>query len=228
MAQSWTIILWAQTPLPGRVLTAMADHLSPQRSAGLYTACLLCALERLSRVFDVERGHQLILALDDMSAALELSELHAEVGDWQWMDQGRRPAAGRLAEFWRALPPGPVLLVMGGFPAFDLSSIKAVRDAELEPNSLLAGPTSDGGLWLLGASQYPPAVFEAIDWQGEKVYDQLMMRGGFAGCRIEPLPVAAPLDRYRDVLRLERELAGSDEPALARLRARIRRQLGLE
>ncbi len=65
------------------------------------------------------------------------------------LPQGRGDLGQRMARCFRALPPGPALLIGSDIP--DISRHHIARAfSELAKNDAVFGPASDGGYWLVG------------------------------------------------------------------------------
>ena len=80
--------------------------------------------------------------------------------------QGYGDLGQRMMLPFRALPPGPVVLVGSDIPAMRASHIaRAFR--LLGRHDLVFGPASDGGFWLVGARRIKPIprrLFAGVRW----------------------------------------------------------------
>lgn len=224
----WNVILWASDPAPGRVLTETEPHATRQQAAGIYAAALLCSMERLAGIFDVEQGHYLILAIEDLTTAVERPDLEAEVGEWQWMDQGSGAMSRRIANLVEGLPAGPTLLMLPNAPDFPINPIAALLDQPPGDDRIAMGPTTSGGFWCIAWPTTPhPVILDQIDWTAKNVYDQLLVNAGIAGLDVDSLTTWPALRTFRDVELLLDRLADTQDSPAARLSRRVRQILGL-
>ena len=100
-------------------------------------------------------------------------------------------------------------------------------------NTIVLGPSEDGGYYLVGSTAVHPSLFEDIDWSTERVLEQTLERAKAAGLGVHLLPASYDVDDQRTLSRLCADLlgAGSDisrdrAPATAEYLAELVRKNG--
>lgn len=69
---------------------------------------------------------------------------------------------------------------------------------KLANHDFVIGGTDDGGYYLLGMSNFEPAVFEGIEWSTAAVFSQTMEVIARLGKTCHPLPVLPDIDHEAD------------------------------
>ena len=76
-----------------------------------------------------------------------------------------------------------------------------------QPNdTIVLGPSDDGGYYLIGMNQMHPEVFAGIDWSTERVLEQTQQRATEAGLTVHLLPTGFDVDNEATFLRLQNEI----------------------
>lgn len=94
------------------------------------------------------------------------------IGPWpagvDVIGQGRGDLGQRMGRVFRALPPGPVVIIGSDCPAVRGRHV-ARAFAELGGKQAVFGPASDGGYWLVGLDwrQRKALPFEGVRWSSE-------------------------------------------------------------
>ncbi|HKX08244.1 MAG TPA: TIGR04282 family arsenosugar biosynthesis glycosyltransferase [Stellaceae bacterium] len=81
-------------------------------------------------------------------------------------DQGSGDLGRRMARAFRALPPGPAVIVGSDIPALAPRHIRAAFHA-LGNHDAVIGPARDGGYWLIGLKRsrpLPARLFAQVRW----------------------------------------------------------------
>jgi len=82
------------------------------------------------------------------------------------LDQGPGDLGRRMARAFRALPPGPAVIVGSDIPALSRRHIWAALQA-LGGRDAVIGPARDGGYWLIGLKRsrpLPSDLFDHVRW----------------------------------------------------------------
>jgi rSAM/selenodomain-associated transferase 1 len=155
-------------------------------------------------------GVRLVIVVTPSSACDEVRETLARHGCADLVDAVRPQAEGDLGDRMRAAMgdlfsrgASAVALVGSDLPHLTASHVVAAFDqVARDRNTLVLGPASDGGYYLLAASR-PPEVFEGVDWGSSRVREQthrLACAQGFTVSLIETLDdVDTPEDLRRAV-----------------------------
>lgn len=151
------LVIFARTPQLGRVKRRLAREIGDVQAVRFYRGLLLAQIRGLS---GDRRWRTWLFVTPDGSLA------HPT-----WRRTTRRPQGGgdlgeRMLRPFRALPPGPLVLVGSDIPALRSRHIaRAFR--LLGRHDLVFGPASDGGFWLIGSRRIKPmpfALFDGVRW----------------------------------------------------------------
>lgn len=192
------VIVVAKQPVPGRVKTRLCPPLSPEQAAGLAVRFLdnTIGIAQESRA-EVWLGY----APDDAKAWFV--QRYRGIG---LVPQGTGDLGERMARLFEAAFRagfGQVALVGTDTPALTTARIEECLDS-LAPNTLVLGPSEDGGYYLIGLTAAHPALFEGAPWSTDNVFVATMALAEEAGLRIVLLPFERDVDTPNDLRRLER------------------------
>jgi glycosyltransferase A (GT-A) superfamily protein (DUF2064 family) len=101
---------------------------------------------------------------------------------------------------------GKVLLVGTDSPTLPLALVMEAED-RLETADLVFGPSDDGGYYLLGQRRLYPEIFCGVAWGSTDVLPTTLAK--LETSRVQLLPPWYDVDRPDDLVRLQRDLAGS-------------------
>lgn len=194
-------ILFARTPIPGKVKSRLWTHLPPVLACAFHcaavsdTAALLAETLRDAAlwVFFSEtpptgtRGSGVVLPPDFRCTVQEGGDL----GDRMAEAFARAFAAGakRVVIFGSDSPTLPPAIIRGAFDAL----------AECD---LVIGPTEDGGYYLIGCRRFDPQVFHGVEWSTQWTCEQTLANARRLGYRMAQLERWFDLDEWNDVERL--------------------------
>ncbi len=195
---SQALIIFARTPLPGRVKTRLTPPLTPQEAAELYRCMLLDILARTERLDRVER---LLFYEDEPGAAsffrtVTSSTPLSQRGD----DLGERMAAAFATAFARGhervaiigtdSPDLPLAYIREAFARLDGGKADAVF-----------GPSEDGGYYLLAMKRQHYELFRDIPWSSEGVLRESLTKADAARISYSLLPMWYDVDTAADLAR---------------------------
>jgi glycosyltransferase A (GT-A) superfamily protein (DUF2064 family) len=249
-----TFIVMAKPAVPGTVKTRLMREggLTASQAAAVHQAMLDCVLERLASTSKLPGPRFLALAGGDKPAAESLSgnnetdardpgqaeadaDTQAAIAaarraahqhGWSIADQGTGDLGQRLAYVWdRLAAGGPVVFLGIDSPDVPSEAIEAIP-AALAGHDAAVGAVEDGGYWTLAARAHAPALITGIDWGSERVYAQTRQAATQAGLTVTALPAWYDVDTVDDLHRLQQRLETTNEPALARLRERLKAAAG--
>lgn len=92
-----------------------------------------------------------------------------------------------------------VILIGSDCPGLDAGYLAQAARALASGEELVIGPAEDGGYVLLGLRRCEPALFEDIEWGGERVLAQTLEKARKAGMEPVLLPPLADIDRPADL-----------------------------
>jgi rSAM/selenodomain-associated transferase 1 len=81
--------------------------------------------------------------------------------------------------------------------------------------SVVLGPSDDGGYYLIGLTKPYRRLFEEIDWSTERVLEQTTSRARELGLTLQLLPTCYDVDDRTSLERLHRELLDNNNPTEA-------------
>jgi len=166
------LAMLARKPVPGKVKPGLAEVLGAPSAAKLYRSFIMDLCERFARLSVPER----VLAYAPRGARKAVSLLASR--HWRLMLQEGSSTGSALAaifeDAWqRGYQRVVVLLtdcptVPGGFviDAFD----------RLLVDDVVLGPTTGGGVYLVGMSLERPELFMGLDWDAGDLFDALVER----------------------------------------------------
>jgi rSAM/selenodomain-associated transferase 1 len=191
------LVIFARVPQAGRTKRRLADEIGVTAAAQFYRTILSRQIRRLTS--DRRWTVWLFVTPDDS----------LDHPAWRGIPRPRVSRQGygdlgqRMTLPFRALPPGPVVLVGSDIPAMRPSHIvRAFR--LLGRHDLVFGPASDGGFWLVGARRIKPMprrLFASVRWStGHALADTLAgIPGEFSTALADALD---DVDDARDLRRL--------------------------
>jgi glycosyltransferase A (GT-A) superfamily protein (DUF2064 family) len=90
--------------------------------------------------------------------------------------QGRGDLGARMARVFRAMPPGPVVVIGADIPGITAAHIedafRALGDADA-----VFGPADDGGYWLVGlkgVKPVPHGFMQGVRWSTDDTFDDTL------------------------------------------------------
>jgi hypothetical protein len=189
------MILFAKTPIPGRVKTRLIGRLSPEQAAALHEAMVRDAWQRLGPLGPIE------LHTDEETVAWEgigPRRLQAEG------DLGRR----MLGAFEHALNDGYglALIVGSDAPGLPAAHIAALLESAAD---VALGPTADGGYYAIGCRRPHPRMFEGVRWSTPHALADTVAACARCGLSVHVGPAWFDIDEPADLERLR------DYPPLA-------------
>jgi hypothetical protein len=164
--------LLATDPQPGTVKPALAEAIGAPMAAKVYRSCIMDLCERFAGLSVQSR----LVAYAPRGARKAVSLLASR----QWrMIQQAAGTRGQVLEslFEQAMRTGyqrAVILVTDCPTVPDAFVIDAFD--QLMIADVVLGPTTDGGVYLVGMSLERPELFRGIDWTGDAVFDSLVER----------------------------------------------------
>ncbi len=92
--------------------------------------------------------------------------------------------------------------------------LEAIANLEGQENTVVLGPTKDGGYYLVGLTRRRPSLFQDISWSTEKVLEQTCARARQENMKVHLLPTWYDVDDVGTLQLLWEELFNqSTEPA---------------
>lgn len=158
-----TLVIFVKEPRPGRVKTRLGREIGHTAAAWWFRHQTRALLRRLAG----DGRWRTVLAV---------SPDHEGLGSRMWPRRIRRwPQGGgdlgaRMARAFRAMPPGPVLVIGADIPAIQPHHIHHAFGL-LGRHGAVLGPAPDGGYWLIGVKHggtaLPAGMLKGVRWSSE-------------------------------------------------------------
>ncbi len=196
------LIVFAKTPLSGRVKTRLASSIGASAAARLYRQMIL---------------HSLSIAVEARVGAVDLwctpSARHpfflqcARDYSVSLFHQRGRDLGLRMAFAFRETLKrvSSALLIGTDCPSLTVKDIREAMDVLGQGMDAVIGPASDGGYVLIGLRKIPPRFFSGISWGTGSVLSETRQRLKDLGWKWHELKELWDVDRPEDVERLIRE-----------------------
>jgi uncharacterized protein len=190
-------------PQPGTVKPGLAEVLGAPAAARLYRSFIMDLCERFSRLSVESR----ILCYGPRGTRKSVELLASR--HWRLIQQqgaSRGQVLGNLFENAFRLGRQRVVVLTSDCPTVPESFIIEAFDRLLIEDVVL-GPTTEGGVYLVGLSLERPELFLGFDWEGPGVFDALVDRAEAFGLILGLVPHAyevanrAGLDRLASHIR---------------------------
>ena len=211
------LMIFGRNPVAGQVKTRLGRGIGLVAAADLYRAFLLDSLDTFK-----SETYTTLLFLDEMPDR----ELSGEVRESVRIQQGDGLGARMANAIRQTLADGfkRVCIVGSDHPTLPRARVKSAF-ALLEDDTLVLGPTSDGGFYLIATEGLHPRVFEDVTYSSPDTLHTTIDRAREVG--IEPVLLKPwyDVDTKDDLPILIDDLAKNSEIA-PRTRATLR-SLGL-
>ncbi len=188
--------IFARAPQPGRVKTRLIPALGAAGAARLHAQLLR---RTLATVASAGLPAELWVTPDGCHPLFREAGLPCRLQ--QGADLGARMQHALSAGLARA---ARVVLIGCDCPVLD-GEYLAAAFAALETHDAVLGPAEDGGYVLIGLRR-PAAVFDGIEWGGERVLAQTRARLAAAGLAWRELDTLWDVDRPADLVRWRQKL----------------------
>lgn len=207
------LVVFAKAPLVGQVKTRLFGALTPEQATALYV-CFLQDTFALMEAVQMER-EELALVLcytpPDEIEAFEVADLEgclllAQRGE----DLGARLhncCADLLESGFHS-----VVLLGADSPTLPAAFV-AEAFVQLQTNSIVVGPTTDGGYYLIGLTRPHPELFAQVDWSSATVLAATQARAEALGLSLARLPEWYDVDTPEDLERLRQQIAAGTTQA---------------
>ena len=166
------LIIFAKSPIPGKVKTRLIPYITPTEAAELYKAFvtdIICDTHKL-------KCEQVTIAYTPSNAE---ATFHSICGQSvNYLPQKGHTLGERMKNaFMYSFDKGFKRTVIIGTdsPTLPLSYIHKAFDV-LKEVPVTIGPTFDGGYYLIGLSEHNDAIFDGVDWSTSRVFGQTLTR----------------------------------------------------
>ncbi len=195
-----SLVIFLRLPRPGEVKTRLARTLGSEAAMQVYRGCaehLLGETEKLpssivKHIYYTPRKDE-----EDVKRwAGSRFRFRPQVG----RDLGNRLKTAFRDQFRRGMER--VIVVATDVPDLSASDIEEAVVA-LNGADLVIGPSTDGGYYLIGMTEFQPTLFDNISWSTEVVYEQTLVTARELGLRVHNLRSLDDIDTEGDLRRWE-------------------------
>jgi len=199
--QAWPLLVFARTPIPGKVKTRLIADLGAQGASDLHCQLVSRALQRAC----ASRGAQVQLwvAGDPLEAFVQhcAQRFDVPVFEQRGDDLGQRIASAfESASRQMSSKAAGCVLIGTDCPAQTTDDLEQAAEA-LRSNDVVLQPAEDGGYVLVGLRRPQPKLFESISWGSSSVAQQTLARARSLGLTFHLLRTLPDLDSADDLKR---------------------------
>jgi rSAM/selenodomain-associated transferase 1 len=194
---------------PGAVKTRLAASIGEKTAAALHRCFVQTLLNRFQHVADRQA-----LWFTPADSAEEFRQL--DLGRWTLEPQASGDLGARVKHYFSSalsasdsLRPLRTVLIGSDSPDLPLEYVDEAFD-KLRSFPVVLGPATDGGYYLIGASQTVPPIFDNIPWSTPEVWTQTISRLTAAQIPYHVLPKWYDVDDFTGLRRLETSLPTGD------------------
>jgi uncharacterized protein len=219
------LAVMTKAPQAGRVKTRLTPPLSPDEAAGLNVCFLRDTAAAISRTADGERA-QGIGVYTPIGAEAAYDAILPD--DFVLVPQRGEGFGERLSaatEDLFQLGFASLCLIDSDSPTVPTHAFaRATEYLSEEKDSVVLGPSDDGGYYLIGIKKLHRPLFERIDWSTDRVLEQTIAAARAIGLPVHLLPTWYDVDDRATLARLCNEFFGADERASDAFEAPATRQ----
>ncbi len=191
------VIIFAKYPAYGKVKTRLSETLGVEFAVRFYKAM-------------AEHTFQICLMLPknkyDIFLFYEKSEQSESVKSWipsefsVHLQEGSDLGEKMKAAFNRMFEKGYKKVTIIGTDCPELNTKILLKSfEELSDNSIIIGPSADGGYYLMGMNKFYPFLFDDIEWSSTRVFDDTLKKVKENNLHVYMLPGLIDIDTEKDL-----------------------------
>jgi hypothetical protein len=181
---STCLIIFAKSPIPGKVKTRLTPHITPTKAAELYEAFISDTISTALKL----KCERITVAYSPGYAEKTFQRLCGQSVNYL-PQEGHNLGERMKNAFKHSFDKGFKRIVIIGTdsPTLPLSYIQEAFDV-LKEVPVAIGPTFDGGYYLIGLSEQNETIFNDIEWSTSSVFSQTLARIKTANRQLSILP----------------------------------------
>lgn len=192
MTRNNLLLIFIKNPEPGKVKTRLADSIGNQKAYRVYLKLLKHTVDTAK---GLDAGRQVWY-----SSFIDRQDFIPETKFEKRLQQGEDLGERMLHAFRSGFDEGYSSIVITGSDCPDVTPALLKRAFhELKTSDVVAGPSSDGGYYLLGLNQVQEDLFRDISWSTEQVLDQTIKKAKGLSLTLSFLPELNDIDTIEDL-----------------------------
>jgi len=205
------LAVMTKAPQAGRVKTRLTPPLSPEEAAALNTCFLRDTATAILQTMDGKRAKGIAVYTPIGAEAAYVGILPDEFTLVPQRGQAFGERLSDATEDLLQLGFNSLCLIDSDSPTVpEKAFAQAVEFLARPGDSVVLGPSDDGGYYLIGLKKLHRRLFEAIDWSTERVLEQTIEAAREINVQVHLLPTWYDVDDRRTLSRLCREFFGSN------------------
>lgn len=204
------LVVFAKPPIAGNVKTRLQSVLSAEEAAQLYRAFLADSVRQFGTM------EQEVFVAFSEGPVPDVGE-GLNVGLQRGADLAERLRNAFLDHF--AAGRQRIVVVGTDHPSLPTEFVVKAFEALREPDSIVIGPSEDGGYYLVGMNEYFPIVFDDMTFSHHRVFEETVDRAASTRATLTILPMWYDVDTPRELPRLWQDLTLDPDHAPATLDA---------
>ncbi|MGH9838249.1 MAG: TIGR04282 family arsenosugar biosynthesis glycosyltransferase [Blastocatellia bacterium] len=208
------LVVMAKAPREGAVKTRLIGALTAEEAKGLYVAFLSDTFALMEEVMDERDDLSLVLCYTPEGEEEAFEEVERE-GSMMIVQRGEDLGARLRNCFADLFAMGfeSVVMIGADSPTLPGELIYDAFDSLEDENDVIAGPSTDGGYYLIGMRRLHPRLFEAVPWSTTEVMAVTEARAKEAGVNLIVMPEWYDVDAPEGLENLKEDLSQTREPA---------------
>jgi rSAM/selenodomain-associated transferase 1 len=199
------VAVFLKLPVPGKVKTRLAATIGESEAAQLYSEMVGRLWTEALLPLDPQR-FELVACCDPMGTKEQYQAAFPFLGK-NFLRQQGRDLGERMANTFRTLNPGAGATIAGYRSTIlvgtDCVSLRPRHFEEtaraLETNTLVLGPATDGGYYLIAAHTCHPELFRGVEWSTNTVLAHTKEKAKALGLAVKELEPLSDIDTWEDL-----------------------------
>ncbi|MBI4654240.1 MAG: TIGR04282 family arsenosugar biosynthesis glycosyltransferase [Nitrospirae bacterium] len=190
------LIIFAKTPVLGKVKTRLQPHLAPEKILGIYKSFVRETVKNCAKLRGIDKFLGCAPTKDD-DFLREISSIYKI----ERFNQKGKNLGDRITNAFKDyFKKGYKKVVVIGTDSPTIP-VEYIRQAfhELNRRDFVIGPCCDGGYYLVGARESFPELFQGIPWDTSEVLDKTLEKLELANMRFSMLPFWYDVDTIDDL-----------------------------
>lgn len=208
------LVIFAKAPVVGQVKTRLMSAFTPEQATELYV-CFLQDSFAIMETVQIEREELSLVLCYTPADEIEAFEA-ADLDGCLLLGQRGQDLGERLHNCCADLLAAgfqSVVIIGADSPTLPDEIVTEAFARLAEDETIVVGPSNDGGYYLIGLQHLQAGLFEQIDWGSENVLAQTQARAAALNLGISLLPEWSDIDTPEDIENLQRQLAANEVEA---------------